>query len=43
MADDVRIVFDEAGLDELFDSPLGPSGKFLKRALRDSLKVDDAH
>lgn len=31
MADAGYIVFDEAGLAELFDSPSGPSGKFLKR------------
>lgn len=31
MADDLRIVFDDAALNELFASPDGPSGKFLKR------------
>jgi HK97 gp10 family phage protein len=31
VADDVYIVFDEAGLDELFSSADGPAGKFLKR------------
>lgn len=36
MSDDTRVVFDEAALKELFESPEGPIGKFLKRT---SIKV----